>query len=230
MKKIHPILHLFAIAAAVTFVSCEKTPRGDNVIITDELLPQAGTGASFLVDTANSWIRFSGAGIGKAGPGTLPLRYGKVTASKDEVSGGKFILDITSLESRWQGAIRDEKSQPHLATGDRLDPVAFGTSQFEITGVEPYKAKDENKSLVKGENFMISGNLQIRNVTKNVTFPARVDLDGNTLKAKANFDIDRRQWELNYGKDKTLDEKSAPETLRIELSVVARPEDPNGSL
>ncbi len=230
MKKIHTVQYFLTIAMIVIMTSCQKTPQGDNVVITDELLPKTGTGESFFVDTANSWVRYSGSGVGKNHPATFQLRYGEVTANKDQVTGGKFILDITSLQAGREGAILDEKSKPHLVTGDTLDPISFGTSQFEITGIEPYKAKDNDKPLVKGANFMVSGNLQIRNVTKNIAFPARVDLDGNTLKAKANFDIDRRQWEVNYGKDKTLDDKSVSETMRVEFSLVARPEDPNASL
>jgi polyisoprenoid-binding protein YceI len=153
------------------------------------------------------------------------MRFGKVMANRNEVTSGNFIIDITSMQMADGGEISDERSSPHLVAGGALDPTAFGTTKFEITNIEAYKQKDEDKSLVKGANFMVSGNLQVGTVTKNITFPARVDLDGNTLKANADFDIDRRQWKLNYGEDKTLDEKSASETMKVELSVVARPED-----
>lgn len=217
--------HFFAGIVALLMVACEKAPQGENVIITDEVLPKSGTGESFLVDTANSWIRLSWTGVGKNHPATFQMRFGKVMANRNEVTSGNFIIDITSMQMADGGEISDERSSPHLVAGGALDPTAFGTTKFEITNIEAYKQKDEDKSLVKGANFMVSGNLQVRTVTKNITFPARVDLDGNTLKANADFDIDRRQWKLNYGEDKTLDEKSASETMKVELSVVARPED-----
>jgi polyisoprenoid-binding protein YceI len=210
---------------ALLMVACEKVPRGDNIIITDEVLPKTGTGESFLVDTANSWIRLSWTGVGKNHPATFQMRFGKVQANRNEVTAGNFIINVTSMQMAQGGEISDERSSPHLIPGDVLDPMAFGTAQFEITNIEAYKPKDEDKSLVKGANFMVSGNLQVGTVTKNITFPAHVDLDGNTLKADADFDINRRQWKMNYGEDKTLDEKSASETMKVELSVVARPED-----
>lgn len=213
------------VVAALLMAACEKAPHGDNAIITDEVLPKSGTGESFFVDTANSWIRLSWTGVGKNHPATFQLRFGKVTANKNQVTSGNFIIDVTSMQMAQGGEISDEGSKPHLTEGGVLDPTFFGTAQFEITNIEPYKPKDEDRSLVKGANFMVSGNLQIGSVTKNITFPARVDLDGNTLKAKADFDIDRRQWKLNYGDAKTLDEKSASETMNVELSVEARPED-----
>lgn len=217
--------HFFAGIVALLMVACEKAPQGENVIITDEVLPKSGTGESFLVDTANSWIRLSWTGVGKNHPATFQMRFGKVQANRNEVTSGNFIIDITSMQMADGGEISDERSSPHLVAGGALDPTAFGTAKFEITNIEAYKQKDEDKSLVKGANFMVSGNLQVGTVTKNITFPARVDLDGNTLKANADFDIDRRQWKLNYGEDKTLDEKSASQTMKVELSVVARPED-----
>lgn len=218
------VLLLFAAAALAT--SCDKAPKGDDVIITDQVLPKTGSGETFAVDTANSWIRFTGYGVGKNHPGTFKLTYGRVTASDETVTGGTFVMDITSMDMAQEGDMIDNKLKPHLLSGDFFDAETFGTSRFEITDIEPYKPKEnEKKSLVEGANFNISGNLQIKNVTKNVTFPARVDLDGNTLKARANFDIDRRQWQMNYGNDKTLGDKFISETVNIELYLEARGED-----
>ena len=121
----------------------------------------------------------------------------------------------------------DTKLRPHLMSGDFFNAETFGTSRFEITNVTPYKPKEGEKSLVEGANFTISGNLQIKDVTKNITFPARVDLDGNTLEAKANFDIDRREWQMNYGNDKTLGDKFISETVNLEFDIEARKEDAN---
>ncbi len=75
--------------------------------------------------------------------------------------------------------------------------------------------------MVAGANFSVSGNLTLKETTKNITFPAKVDLDGNKLKAKGNFNIDRTQWKMNYGNDKTLGDKFISETVNIELDLEA---------
>lgn len=46
-------------------------------------------------------------------------------------------------------------------------------------------------------------------------------MKGERLEARANFDIDRRQWEMNYGNDKTLGDKFISETVNIELFLAA---------
>ena len=218
---------IVALVASSGLYSCDKAPKGDNAVITDQVLAKDGGGETFQIDTAKSWIRFTGHGVGKNHPGLLKLSYGQLTANDNTVTGGTFVLDIRSLDMEQVGYMIDNKLQPHLLSGDFFNAEMFGTSRFEITKVEPYKAQDNEPSLVEGANFNVSGNLQIKDVTKNITFHARIDLDGNTLEAKANFDIDRRQWKMNYGNDKTLGDKFISETVNIELSLQALREDQN---
>ena len=167
-------------------------------------------------------------GVGKNHPGTFALSYGKVTVTDNTITGGTFVIDVTSMDMEQEDEMIDNKLRPHLMSGDFFDAKTFDTSRFEITKVEPYKAKEGEKSLVDGANFSISGNLQIKDVTKNITFPARVDLDGNTVEAKANFDIDRREWQMNYGNDKTLGDNFISETVNIEFNIQARRDGEDG--
>jgi polyisoprenoid-binding protein YceI len=218
-------ISLLAFTVACMAIACEKAPKGDNAIITDEVLAKEGSGETFRVDTANSWIRFTGTGVGKDHPGTFRLAYGIVTANDDQITGGTFLIDITSMEMEQEGEMIESKLKPHLLSGDFFDAETFGTSKFVITNVEPYKPRDNEKSLVEGANFSVSGNLEIKNVAKNITFPARIELEGNTLEAKANFEIDRRQWRMNYGNDLTLGDKFISETVNIQFSVQARRDD-----
>lgn len=215
---------LISVLLLVSFLllACNQPPKGEHVIITDQLLPKSGSGETFYLDTVNSWLKLSGFEGEKDRPATFRLRYGKVSANENVVTGGTFIISVASMTV---GEADDSvQLRARLQAGDPFDVVGFGTSQFEITGIEPYKPREDEPSLIEGANFSVSGNLQVRNVTKNITFPARIDLDGNTLKARARFDIGRRQWELNYGGINTLAAESAGETLHVELYLEARPE------
>jgi polyisoprenoid-binding protein YceI len=212
----------FSIMVAGALAACDKAPRGDDAKIADKEEAVVPTGQSFVVDTARSYIKFTGHGVGKNHPGTFKLNYGAVAIEKDSLSGGTFVINIKSIQMAEQGPDIKSKLHPHLLSGDFFDAEKFGTSTFEITNVVPYKPKDGEKSLVEGANYYISGNLTLKGVTKNVSFPVRLDLDGNVLKAKGNFDIDRRQWQMNYGNDKTLGDKFISETVNIELNLEAQ--------
>ena len=212
---------VIVLAAAGLIFACEQAPKGDKAIIGEQASATEGVGETFVVDTARSWIRFTGHGVGKNHPGIFKLRYGSVMAADNKITGGTFIMDITSLDLEQEGEMIDTKLRPHLLSGDFFDADKFGTSRFQITKIEPYHPRDGEKSLVQGANFRVSGNLQIRDVTKNITFPARVDLDGERLDTRANFDIDRREWQMNYGNDKTLGDKFISEKVNIELYLQA---------
>jgi polyisoprenoid-binding protein YceI len=203
-------------------LACDKAPKGDDAKITEKEEPVAATGTAFMVDTANSYVKFTGNGVGKNHPGIFKLNYGAVAVEKDSLSGGTFVINVNSMQMEQQGDDIKSKLRPHLLSGDFFDAAKFGTATFEITNVMPWEPKDGEKSLVEGANFSISGNLKLKDVTKNITFPAKVDLDGNTLKARANFDIDRTQWKMNYGNDKTLGDKFISETVNIELHLRAQ--------
>lgn len=211
---------VFACASAL-FIACNNAPKGDKTQITTAQEEQESEGQPFSVDTANSSIRFTGNGVGKNHPGKFKLSSGTVSVNNNEITGGEFVINIKSMDLEQKEAMFQDKLRPHLLSGDFFDAEKFGTAKFVITKVTPYQASGADTSLTKGANFNISGNFTLKDVTKNITFPARVDLDGNTLKAEANFDIDRRQWQMNYGNDKTLGDKFISETVNIELDLRA---------
>jgi polyisoprenoid-binding protein YceI len=216
---------IFVLLAAAAFVACDKAPKGDNAQIREQEEASAATGKTFTVDTATSRVRFTGHGVGKNHPGIFDISYGTVAIENDSVSGGTFTIDINSMAMEQKGDDIKTKLRPHLLSGDFFNAEQFGTAKFEITNIIPYEPKENEKSLVEGANFYVSGNLTLKDVTKNISFPARIDLDGNRLKADANFDIDRTQWQMNYGNDKTLGDKFISETVNIELHLEALSED-----
>ena len=214
------ILRLLSILLFGMMQGCSEAPKGDKATIIEKQDASEAKGKVFAVDTAVSRIRFTGHGVGKNHPGTFHLSHGTVGVAGNEVTGGSFVINVKSMELEQKGGMFDKKLHPHLLSGDFFDADRFGTAKFEITKVEPYSSSDT--SVVRGANYKVSGNLTLKDVTKNITFPAQIDLDGNILKAKANFDIDRRQWNMNYGNDKTLGDKFISETVNIEMDLQAK--------
>src|SRR5688572_10033600 len=171
--------------------SCNEAPKGDNVTISENQETSEAKGISFMADTTSSRIRFTGHGVGKNHPGVFKLSSGTVYVAGNKITGGNFVINIKSMELEQKGGMFDKKLYPHLMSGDFFDAEKFATSTFEITDVKPYSGNSNDTSIVAGANYTISGNFTLKNVTKNISFPAKVDLDGNTLKAKGNFNIDR---------------------------------------
>ncbi len=206
--------------------SCDNAPKGDNATITEEQKASEATGMTFVVDTAESEVKFTGHGVGKNHPGDFRVQSGSVAVENNQITGGSFVIDIKSMEMGEKGDMYEKKLRPHLLSGDFFDAEKFGTAKFEITKVEPYKKSenDTDTSIVDGANFNVSGNLTIKGETRNVTFPAKIELDDNKLSSKANFEIDRTQWKMNYGNDKTLGDKFISEKVNIKLDLEAKRE------
>jgi polyisoprenoid-binding protein YceI len=218
--KVKIITGTLMLAAAL--VSCDNSPKGDQAQITDEQKTAEIAGSEFTIDTSESRVQFTGNGVGKNHKGKFKLSSGTVAVANDQITGGSFVINVRSMDLAEKGGMFDDKLRPHLMSGDFLDAEKFNTAKFEITDVKPYERNDKDTSVVDGANFLVSGNLTLKDVTKNISFPAKIDLDGNTLKAKADFDIDRTQWQMNYGNDKTLKDKFISETVNIELDLEAK--------
>lgn len=223
MKKLSRLFPAAVISLLIIQIqACSDAPKGDSATISQEQQASEAKGEMFIADTTASRIRFTGHGVGKNHPGVFKISEGTVAVAGNQITGGSFIIDINSLELEQKGGVFDEKLRPHLMSGDFFDAEKFKTAKFEITKVEPYSSGNSDSSVIEGANFNVSGNFTLKDVTKNITFPARIDLDGNTIKARGNFDIDRREWKMNYGNDKTLGDKFISETVNIELDIEAK--------
>ncbi len=226
--KTKPMTHklfqmpIVVFTAAILFTACADAPKGDEATVTTEKeVTASSAGQSFTVDTTASFIRFVGNGVGKNHPGTFRLSTGALAAKDGIVTGGQFTINMASMQIEEQGDMFQTKLKGHLQSADFFDVGKWGTAKFEITDVKPYTAAGSDSSVVAGANYTVSGNFTLKDSTKNLTFPAKIDLTGNAITALANFDIDRTQWGMRYGNDKSLGDKFISETVNLQLNLKA---------
>ena len=105
---------------------------------------------------------------------------------------------------------------------DFFEADKYNTAKFEITGIEPRKEKAAS-SVVDSANYEVSGNLTLKEVTHNISFPARIDITDSTLKARSNFVMNRKLWKMSYGSQKSLGNKFISEKVNIQLFLEAKP-------
>src|SRR5438132_10861883 len=129
---------LIKIAVAGIFLASCGGPSGDKATITEKQKTSSGKGDVYAVDTSQSKVKFTGYGVGKKHPGTFHVASGTVAVENDRITGGHFVINITSLELEDKGDIFEKKLRPHLLSGDFFDAEKFHTARFEISGVEPY--------------------------------------------------------------------------------------------
>lgn len=192
MKKVS----LFLLAATCTLMAC-NSPEGDKATTTDEQEVKSTTGVEFNVDSTST-VKWTGSKPTGSHSGSLTVSGGKIIVNDNLVgSGSEFVININSLTND-DLTEEDGKSKliGHLKSPDFFDAEKFPTSKFVITNVAAYTA--DSTAAIKDANFLVSGNLTLKDSTKNVSFPAKIVIDGNNLNVVADFNIDRTQWGMNY--------------------------------
>jgi len=76
----------------------------------------------------------------------------------------------------------------HLKSADFFEVRRFPTAHFESTKIEPSSSG----------TTQITGKLTLHGVTKEIKFPATVEIDSQGLKLRSEFTIDRSEFGMNY--------------------------------
>ncbi|GIV38452.1 MAG: hypothetical protein KatS3mg033_0252 [Thermonema sp.] len=233
MKKLFYALSIVAISGLL--FSCESTPESDKAETgeaqakTEEQAQEEAQAVTYAVDLENSRIDWIGSKkIGSRHEGFLKLKSGELYVKGNEVVGGKFVVDMNSLTvtDLPEGSEENQKLTGHLKSADFFEVETYPEASFEITEI---KAWDNTKE--RGEvdpNFSIadpthevSGNLTIKGVTKGVSFPAKITVTDNGVEAVAKFNINRYDWNINYGKDQTVEDKIINPEINLSITLKA---------
>lgn len=207
---------LVFLAAASLITACQQAPEGKKADTAEKQEAAIATGSAYIVDTTTSLIAWVGAKPTGKHNGDFKLAGGSFAVENGAITGGNFIIDVASLKDHdlEPGEFHD-KLEGHLKSADFLDVAKHPTAKFEITKIDVLQNDTSG-------THTISGNLTLRDSTKNVTFPATIAVSDNDLKASANFNIDRTQWGLHYGNDKSLGDKFIHPEVNLTLNITAR--------
>ncbi|GAA5483059.1 YceI family protein [Haloferula sargassicola] len=171
-----------AALAAFALVSCENPADKTTDATVKDAAPAAATNGTRYVIADGSTITFVGSKVTGSHDGGFKDFDGFFTVGPDgDVTGGTITIDMNST---WTDT---DKLTEHLKSGDFFLVGTHPESKFTITGVEK-----------TGTGYEVSGNLLMRGVEKNVTFPATGSKDGDAIKVQAEFDINRKDWGIVY--------------------------------
>lgn len=172
--------------------ACSNNPKGDKASTTDEVADTANVnGDSYTVDPASSSVTWTGSKVTGSHNGNIAIQSGNIILNDNQLSGGEFTIDMNSLVNKdLEGDAENKgKLEGHLKSDDFFATEKYPTSKFVITKVDH---KADNKA-------DISGNLTLKDITKNITFTADIlQSTPETFAAKADFNINRKDWGVVY--------------------------------
>jgi polyisoprenoid-binding protein YceI len=206
-------LFLTLVAAGLfNFISCTSAPESDEAKTTEAKEVDKGkTGEKWNMDVSGSKIEWIGTKVTGYHVGTVPLKNGEIFVSNNEVTGGRFVMDVANMNiSGPKGDTSgNAKLLGHLKSSDFFDVSKYPDATFELTEIKPYtggpvkdtideRQKEISEYKVTDPTHLVNGNLTMKGITKNIEFPARITVSGNTAEAIAKFNIDRKEWGIVY--------------------------------
>jgi polyisoprenoid-binding protein YceI len=204
--------------------ACEQVPKADKATITEAHPVKEKEGRPYLVDTANSELRWIGTKPTGKHTGRFTVQEGKLLVKDTAVTGGNIIIRMNSLENL--DLYQTDSTLKRKLEAELKGPLFFDVTQypvaiFEITNVSDFKPSVGNEVLMKNANHTVQGNLTIKNITKNISFPAIIRFENGTITALANFNIDRTLWGMTYRADKSMQDKLINSVVNIEFRITA---------
>ena len=158
-----------------------------------EVATEVAAETKYKVVSTESFVEWKANKVVGGHEGTINISRGLALFKGDALVGGNFVFDIKTLKNTDMPADSEGNGKlvGHLLSPDFFDAEQFPDATFEITAVE------ENN---------VSGNLTLKGIKKNVTFPAIVSVTGNDLSITSEtFTIDRTEWDIKYNSGKFAD-------------------------
>jgi len=212
MKKL--VLVLVA-GAFIATTACNNGPKGESAQVTETQQAAASQGADYAVDGAASTLQWSGYGPAtKEHKGTFKITEGKLTVANGQLASGTFTVDVNSLNNSDLEGEYKGKLEAHLKSADFFNSEKYPSAKFEITGVQPLTGDSVN-------NYTVSGNLTLKDSTKNISFPAKINVSDASVDAKATFTINRTWWGMSYGNDQSLGDKFIKPEVGVSFDIKA---------
>ena len=211
------LLSILALTAMTVFVvSCgEKKNQTDAEAAKTETTKTAEA-VKFKVNTEDSQVNWKGSKvIGGGHNGTMELSSGTFSVKDGKLESGNFIIDISSLKVLDIPADDDGNAslRGHLLSGDFFDAENHGNAAFAVTGVSEKDGKT-----------MVEGNLTLKGVKKNISFPAMVKVEGDKAMIESEtFTINRTDFGMKYGSTSladTVKDKAISDDVELSVKVV----------
>ena len=170
----------------------------NNILKTGFVVILAMTIASFTlvseksVNVKESSITWKGQKVTGSHHGTINLSDGVLIFEGENLVGGNFTIDMTSIEvTDLQAGGGKEKLEAHLNSDDFFGVSKHKKATYKINNVDG-----------KNGTYRVYGDLTIKGITK----PSSFQLTVNNNTATANFKVDRTKYGIKYGSSSFFDD------------------------
>lgn len=214
-KNVLTIAMIFAVILSAT--SCKKNAAEAETKNAEVPVAAEPVASKYIADKSASTIEWKGFKPTESHNGTIKLESGVFTLSDNKIESGTFLIDMNSITVLDIPADKsgNAKLVGHLKAPDFFDVANHTNAAFEVTGISEAEGKT-----------MLSGNLSIKGIKHNITFPVSITENGNELTlASEAFSINRTKWDIKYGSKsffENLGDKFIKDDIELKINIVAK--------
>lgn len=170
---------------APEFGSIAVVTQDDSAVLA---LPELGENVRRYMLEPNSQMTWTGRKVGWYHDGTVNLSQGAFVIDDEGTAAGKFIIDMNTI------VISDIDSWNPMYNQllDHLKDGFFSVDQYPTVEFDLKKATKRSTDM-----YEIVGNLILKGVSREITFPAQVAITEDSMTAKASFFVDRTEWGID---------------------------------
>ena len=193
MKK-RVINSMLVLSLVATAVSCKNEKKTETSEVEETV--EVASASSYNVDVEQSKINWVGSKPAGEHNGQVSISEGTLQVENEELKGGNIVIDMTSIEVQDLEGDDKKKLEDHLmgySNGKEdhfFNANKYPEAQFEITGIED-----------KEGQMMLSGNLTLKDTSKNITFPVDVSMnasDNSLMLSSEEIVLDRTEWGIKF--------------------------------
>ena len=210
MKK---LIMAVVIISTVLF-SC-KGEKKEKIVVKEEVKVEKTNMVNNL-DLTASVMTWKGTKPTGSHDGTVAFKSGGMVVEDNVLKSGEFVIDMNTIKNLdMEGSDGAGKIVKHLKAPDFFDVEVYPTSKFVITSVLEVEGR-----------LAVTGNLTIKDVTKNITIPATISTtDGKTTFKSEVFNIDRADFNVKYGSKRWIEglkDKFIDDLVEMSFTVVTK--------
>lgn len=143
------------------------------------------------VNTESSVVKWTGYKVTGQHEGTIMIKKGSLTFKNNVLVGGKFVIDMSTINTTDLEGDYKKKLDGHLKDDDFFGVEKHKTASLVFTSLKQ-----------NGTNYIVNADLTIKGITNKVKFKMQVSENS----AIADLKIDRTKFDIKYGSASFFDD------------------------
>ena len=143
------------------------------------------------VNTESSVVKWTGYKVTGQHEGTIMIKKGSLTFNNNVLVGGKFLIDMSTINTTDLEGDYKKKLDGHLKDDDFFGVEKHKTASLVFTSLKQ-----------NGTNYIVNADLTIKGITNKVKFKMQV-LENSAI---ADLKIDRTKYDIKYGSASFFDD------------------------